>query len=87
MPDTSIFPALSDFHPLPASLAPAASNGIDDQPPVTMASPDVEDFFENGAIALHLVGPDGVILKANRAEHSWAIAQMNILGGTSRSSI
>ena len=29
---------------------------------------DLEDFFENGAIALHLVGPDGTILKANKAE-------------------
>jgi PAS domain S-box-containing protein len=32
------------------------------------ASWDVEDFFENGAIALHLVGPDGTILRANKAE-------------------
>lgn len=29
---------------------------------------DFEDFFENGAIALHLVGTDGTILHANRAE-------------------
>jgi PAS domain S-box-containing protein len=29
---------------------------------------DLEDFFENGPIPLHLVGPDGTILKANRAE-------------------
>jgi PAS domain S-box-containing protein len=29
---------------------------------------DVFDFFENGAVALHLVGPDGTILKANKAE-------------------
>jgi PAS domain S-box-containing protein len=29
---------------------------------------DLEDFFENGAIALHLVGADGTILKANKAE-------------------
>ena len=28
----------------------------------------LEDFFENGAIGLHLVGPDGVILRANKAE-------------------
>src|SRR3954453_12976295 len=28
----------------------------------------LEDFFENGAVGLHLVGPDGTILKANRAE-------------------
>jgi PAS domain S-box-containing protein len=29
---------------------------------------DYEDFFENGALPLHLVGRDGVILEANRAE-------------------
>ena len=29
---------------------------------------DFADFFENGGIALHLVGPDGTILHANRAE-------------------
>ena len=32
------------------------------------AAPDLEDFFENGAVALHLVGGDGTILHANRAE-------------------
>jgi PAS domain S-box-containing protein len=29
---------------------------------------DLEDFFENGAVGLHLVGKDGTILRANRAE-------------------
>src|SRR5688572_13858996 len=29
---------------------------------------DFEDFFENGGLALHLVGPDGTILHANKAE-------------------
>lgn len=29
---------------------------------------DYQDFFENGAVALHLVNADGVILHANRAE-------------------
>jgi PAS domain S-box-containing protein len=29
---------------------------------------DVEDLFENGAMAIHLVGGDGTILRANRAE-------------------
>jgi len=29
---------------------------------------DLNDFFDNGAVALHLVGPDGTILKANKAE-------------------
>ena len=31
-------------------------------------NPDIEDFFENGAFALHIVGGDGVILRANQAE-------------------
>ncbi|HEX8533829.1 MAG TPA: PAS domain S-box protein [Allosphingosinicella sp.] len=30
---------------------------------------DLEDFFENGTVGLHLVGPDGTILKANRADY------------------
>ena len=29
---------------------------------------DLEDFFENGAVGLHLVGNDGTILRANQAE-------------------
>ena len=29
---------------------------------------DYEDFFENGALALHLVSRDGIVLRANRAE-------------------
>lgn len=29
---------------------------------------DFEDFFENGALPLHLVGRDGIILRANKAE-------------------
>jgi PAS domain S-box-containing protein len=29
---------------------------------------ELEDFFENGAVGLHLVGPDGTILRANQAE-------------------
>ncbi|HEY0680799.1 MAG TPA: HWE histidine kinase domain-containing protein [Steroidobacter sp.] len=29
---------------------------------------DVEDFFENGAIGLHIVSGDGIILRANKAE-------------------
>ncbi|WP_137389408.1 PAS domain-containing sensor histidine kinase [Rhodoligotrophos defluvii] len=29
---------------------------------------DLEDFFENSAIGLHIVGSDGTILRANRAE-------------------
>jgi PAS domain S-box-containing protein len=29
---------------------------------------DLVDFFDNGIVALHFVGPDGTILKANQAE-------------------
>ncbi|MBB4571292.1 sensor histidine kinase [Rhizobium leucaenae] len=29
---------------------------------------DYQDFFENGAVALHLIGADGTILRANQAE-------------------
>jgi PAS domain S-box-containing protein len=31
-------------------------------------SDELEDFFENAAVALQWVGPDGVIIRANRAE-------------------
>ena len=41
-----------------------------------ISSEDYEDFFENGALALHLVGGDGSILRANRAE-------LDLLGYTS----
>src|SRR6185312_17101514 len=36
--------------------------------PHSEASADLEDFFENGTVALHLVGSDGMIQRANRAE-------------------
>ncbi len=32
------------------------------------ADSDLADFFDNAAVALHMVGPDGVILRANKAE-------------------
>lgn len=32
------------------------------------AANPLHDFFENGSLALHLVGPDGTILRANKAE-------------------
>src|SRR5690349_19345442 len=44
-------------------LAPASPGIADD-------SADLEDFFENGEVALHLVGADGTILRANRSELS-----------------
>lgn len=31
-------------------------------------SHDFADLFENGAVGLHFVGPDGIVLNANRAE-------------------
>jgi PAS domain S-box-containing protein len=37
-------------------------------PPLFGAPSEIEDFFENGAVALHLVGADGIILRANKAE-------------------
>jgi PAS domain S-box-containing protein len=43
-----------------------AGKGID-------GSHDFIDLFENGAIGLHFVGPDGIILNANQAE-------LNLLG-------
>ena len=41
------------------------------QPPAGSASlggADLEDFFENGAIGLHIVDRNGIILRANKAE-------------------
>ena len=38
--------------------------GISDDVPL-----DLEDFFENGTVGLHFVGPDGTILRANRADY------------------
>jgi PAS domain S-box-containing protein len=37
-------------------------------PPAFISPFDFEDFFENGAVPLHLVGQDGTILRANKAE-------------------
>jgi hypothetical protein len=30
---------------------------------------DLEDFFENGTVGLHLVASDGTILRANKADY------------------
>jgi PAS domain S-box-containing protein len=35
---------------------------------VRRSGAEMEDFFENSVLALHWVGPDGTILRANRAE-------------------
>ena len=32
------------------------------------AEADLSDFFENASVGLHWVGPDGIILRANRPE-------------------
>ena len=50
---------------------PASGNSIFSPSPPDLAARhefDFEDFFENGGMALHLVGPDGTILHANKAE-------------------
>ena len=36
--------------------------------PLPVEEPSLEDFFENGAVGLHIVGSDGIILRANKAE-------------------
>ena len=38
------------------------------QVPASSIDGDLEDFFENAAVALHIVSADGVILRANKAE-------------------
>jgi PAS domain S-box-containing protein len=43
---------------------------VQKSPGGTSSPDDLEDFFENGAIGLHLVGWDGTILRANKAELS-----------------
>jgi PAS domain S-box-containing protein len=45
-----------------------ASHSATAKPAAFLSEFDFEDFFENGAVPLHLVGHDGVILRANRAE-------------------
>ena len=35
---------------------------------LTRSTDELEDFFENGAVGLHIVSGDGIILRANRAE-------------------
>jgi PAS domain S-box-containing protein len=47
----------------PIELKPERVNGVHNGVHL-----DLEDFFENGAIALHLVAGNGTILKANKAE-------------------
>jgi PAS domain S-box-containing protein len=79
----------SDFpEPHPTGDGAAASNGDpldaietaqlfraaqEEAAPRRRAEAELDDFFENGTIALHWVGPDGTILRANRQE-------LNMLG-------
>ena len=44
----------------------SARKALEDE--VERGRKDLEDFFENSAIALHIVGADGTILRANKAE-------------------
>jgi hypothetical protein len=51
-------------------------------------SHDFIDLFENGALGLHFVGPDGIILNANQAELDFlVIAKTNMSAITSPSSM
>lgn len=36
--------------------------------PAAAVAPDYEDFFENGAVGLHLVDTSGIIVPANKAK-------------------
>src|SRR5688500_17504664 len=48
---------------MPAANPLTLADTLRDRP-----SSELDDFFENGELALHLVGPDGSILRANKAE-------------------
>ena len=52
----------------PAGIYLATARGLDRMSSSNPDLSDLEDFFENGAIPLHIVGSDGKILHANRAE-------------------
>ena len=40
------------------------------EPPAAAMAHDLDDFFDNGTVGLHLVGPDGTILRANPADYA-----------------
>ena len=52
-------------HGTEADLATSA-----ERPAPTRPALDLDDFFENGTVGLHLVGKDGTILKANPADYA-----------------
>lgn len=54
---------------LPVKLQPYSTMaGGQSAAAASTVAPDYEDFFENGAIGLHLVDGHGIILRANKAE-------------------
>jgi PAS domain S-box-containing protein len=53
---------------LPLPVEGRASSIVVARPVELGSAADLDDFFENGAVPLHLVGPDGIILRANKAE-------------------
>lgn len=57
---------------LPSSICGArsfrGSGDVEGDRVVLPSSSELEDFFENAALALHIVSNDGTILRANRAE-------------------
>ncbi|RUX13062.1 PAS domain S-box protein, partial [Mesorhizobium sp. M2A.F.Ca.ET.037.01.1.1] len=44
----------------------SAHKAVEDD--VRQKSKDLEDFFENGAVGLHIVSSEGIVLRANKAE-------------------
>jgi PAS domain S-box-containing protein len=76
-PDGSRFLALVNITPLrnPQGDIVGAVNCFQDitehkrtEDELRRSRQDLEDFFENGTVALHWVGSDGTILRANQAE-------------------
>jgi PAS domain S-box-containing protein len=71
-PDGTRLDVLANAAPLPDGGAVACLVDITertrDATLVAERERELADFFENGAIGLHWVGPDGRILRANRAE-------------------
>ncbi|GAA0867681.1 hypothetical protein GCM10009116_01460 [Brevundimonas basaltis] len=76
-PDGSRFTALVNIRPLrdPAGAIQGAINCFQDiseqkalEQAMVQTHRDLEDFFENSAVGLHIVGGDGIILRANKAE-------------------
>lgn len=57
---------------MPSSIPGARSRGrsedVEAGRAAALRASDFEDFFENAAVALHIVASDGTILRANRAE-------------------